>query len=89
MGQADRQRDTARANRMDDPHGWADRVEQELGARSVAGAIALILGLFLAANVWLLWKERDAQKERLDVIEGFLGQRFPTTPAAGSPASPR
>ncbi|MEL7445564.1 MAG: hypothetical protein AAGK02_07100 [Pseudomonadota bacterium] len=55
--------------RADNPHEWADSVENELSARSILPVLATILGLFALANVWLLWNERNAMKDRLDDAE--------------------
>lgn len=65
---------------MSDPHAWADQMERESGVRSALPFFLLIGMLFIAANVWLLWQERDAAKERLDTIEGYLHQTPLPTP---------
>ena len=70
MGYVEKQK----AERLRDPHAWADQMEREAGTRSVLPFLLLIGFLFLAANVWLLWQSRDAHKERLDTIEGYLHQ---------------
>lgn len=73
---------------MNDPHEWAEEIEKRADQRSLFGALAFLMALFLAANVWLLWKERDDAKERLDVIEGYLHQTPRSALPAGSPALP-
>lgn len=74
MGNVDKLKQKRKAERMTDPHAWADQMEKEAGVRSVLPFVLLIGFLFIAANVWLLWKERDAAVERLDTIEGYLHQ---------------
>ena len=66
--------DKRKTERLRDPHAWADQMEREAGARSVLPFLLLIGFLFIAANVWLLWKERDDTRERLDTIEDYLHQ---------------
>jgi uncharacterized protein HemX len=74
MGNVEKLKDKRKAERMTDPHAWADQMEREAGMRSVLPFLLLIGVLFLAANVWLLWQSRDDHKERLDIIEGYLHQ---------------
>lgn len=69
MSQVEKFKAEQKAKRVDDPHGWADRMEREVANRSVVGGIAFLLALFLAANVWLLWKERDRMLHRLEQVE--------------------
>jgi hypothetical protein len=69
MGQVDKLKARQRSNRVDDPHGWAERIENEVASRSLIGGLAFLLSLFLAANVWLLWQQRDNLKERVERLE--------------------
>jgi hypothetical protein len=69
MGKVDELKARDRAARLDDPHGWAERIEREITSRSLVGAIAFFLSVFLAANVWLLWQSRDNLKERVERLE--------------------
>jgi len=75
MGYVEKQQKKRKDERMSDPHAWADQMEKEAGARSVLPFVLLLGLLFLAANVWLLWQQRDDLTERVDIIEGFLHQQ--------------
>lgn len=87
MGLADKGKSERRDVRASDPHAWAEEIEKRADQRSLFGALAFLMALVLAANVWLLWKERDIAKDRLDTIEGYLHQTPRSELPAGSPAS--
>jgi len=59
----------SKADRINDPHGWADEIERRADQRSIVGSVAFLISLILAANIWLLWKERDAVRDRVDQLE--------------------
>lgn len=65
----DRLKSKAKADRISDPHGWADEIERRADQRSIVGSLAFLISLILAANIWLLWKERDAVRDRVDQLE--------------------
>lgn len=69
MGQVDKLKAEQKARRVDDPHGWAEWVERELNKRSLIGSAAFVLCIILAANVWLLWQQRDSMLHRLEQVE--------------------
>jgi uncharacterized protein HemX len=58
-----------KADRINDPHGWAYEIEKRADQRSIVGALAFFGVLILAANVWLLWQQRDAIMDRVDQLE--------------------
>lgn len=58
-----------REQRMNDPHAWAYEMERRIDNRSLIGGAAFLISLFLAANVWLLWKERDRLMDRVYQLE--------------------
>lgn len=58
-----------KADRINDPHGWAYEIEKRADQRSIVGSVAFLISLILAANIWLLWKERDAVRDRVDQLE--------------------
>ena len=89
MSEVEKLKRQRRAERMSDPHAWAYEIEKRADQRSLTGAIAFLICLVLAANVWLLWKERDKAVDRLDIIEGYLHQTPRSELPEGSPASPR
>lgn len=59
----------SKADRISDPHGWADEIERQANQRSILGSVAFLISLILAANVWLLWQQRDAIMDRVDQLE--------------------
>ena len=69
MSEVEKLKRQRRAERMSDPHAWAYEMERRIDNRSLVGGAALIIALFLAANVWLLWKERDQLLHRVDNLE--------------------
>jgi uncharacterized protein HemX len=58
-----------KADRINDPHGWAYEIEKRADQRSIVGALACFGVLILAANAWLVWQERDRIMQRLDQLE--------------------
>lgn len=69
MSEVEKLKMQRRAERMSDPHAWAYEMERRIDNRSLIGSLAFFIALFLAANVWLLWKERDDLRERVDQLE--------------------
>ena len=69
MSEVEKLKRERKAERMDDPHAWAYEIEKRADQRSLTGAIAFLICLVLAANVWLLWKERDRLLHRVDNLE--------------------
>jgi hypothetical protein len=69
MSETEKLKQERRAQRINDPHEWAYEIEKRADERSLYGALAFLLSVFLAVNVWLLWKERDRLIERLEAVE--------------------
>lgn len=69
MGRVEKVRGSRKADRLEDPHAWAERIENEISTRSIIGFVALIIAIGAALNIWLLWKERDSMKERIEQLE--------------------
>lgn len=73
MGKVDKIKASRKADRLEDPHAWAERIENEVSMRSIVGFVALVIAIGTALNVWLLWKERDSLRNRMDRVEGVTG----------------
>jgi len=73
MGKVEEIKANQKANRLEDPHAWAERIENEVSTRSIVGFVALIIAIGTALNVWLLWQERDSLRDRMDRVEGVTG----------------
>lgn len=69
MGHVDNLKAKRRQQRINDPHGWAYEIETRADQRSLVGSIAFFISLILAANVWLLWAERDKLLDRISQLE--------------------
>jgi len=69
-----------KADRINDPHGWAYEIEKRADQRSIVGALALFGVLILAANAWLVWQERDRIMQRLDQLERASRAEVPLPP---------
>lgn len=69
MSEVEKLKRQRRAERMSDPHAWAYEMERRIDNRSLVGITAFLICLFLAANVWLLWKERDQLIQRVKQLE--------------------
>lgn len=80
MGQVEKLKRQRRAERMSDPHAWAYEIEKRADQRSLTGAIAFLICLGLAANVWLLWKERDRLLDRVSHLEQASRADVPLPP---------
>jgi hypothetical protein len=65
----DKRKVKQKADRINDPHGWAYEIERRADQRSLVGSVAFLISLILAANVWLLWKERDTIIDRVEQLE--------------------
>lgn len=76
----DRHRNKRHAERMSDPHGWADKMEDEAGARSVLPFILLVAVVVLSFCVWFLWNLANDLQFRIETIEGFLMEQPPSGP---------
>lgn len=64
--QVDKLKAKYKADRISDPHGWAYEIEKRADQRSLFGALAFLISLFLAVNVWMLWKERDRMLAKIE-----------------------
>lgn len=69
-----------KADRINDPHGWAYEIEKRADQRSIVGALAFFGVLILAANAWLVWQERDRIMQRLDQLERASRAEVPLPP---------
>lgn len=69
MGKVDKIKASRKADRLEDPHAWAERIENEVSMRSIVGFVALVIAVGSAASGWLLWKERDDMKHRIEQLE--------------------
>ncbi len=67
--QVDKLKAKYKADRVNDPHGWAYEIERRADQRSIVGSLAFFMALIVAVNVWLLWKERDRLWERVEQLE--------------------
>lgn len=80
MSEVEKLKRERRAERMSDPHTWAYEMERRIDNRSLVGITAFLICLFLAANVWLLWKERDRLMQRVGSLEAQSEGYTPSSP---------
>jgi uncharacterized protein HemX len=80
MSEVEKLKRERKAERMSDPHAWAYEIEKRADQRSITGAIAFLICLALAANVWLLWKERDRLLDRVSHLEQASRADVPLPP---------
>ena len=76
MGQIDKLKSKARADRMADPHGWAYEIEKLANQRSLTGAIAFFMSLALVANAWMTWQENRRLSDRIAALESIRVQEI-------------
>jgi uncharacterized protein HemX len=69
MSEVEKLKQQRKAERLTDPHSWAYEMERRIDNRSLVGITALLISLFLGANVWLLWQQRDDMLDRVDQLE--------------------
>ena len=69
MGKVDEIRGRRKTDRLEDPHAWAERIENEISTRSIVGVVALLVALFAGLNVWMLWQQRDLMLDRIEQLE--------------------
>jgi|GEM_PF-5479787 len=78
MGLVEKQRLKRMRDRIEDPHEWAEEIERRIDQRLMFPAIA---GLFSVASVIacvFMWQTMNRQDDRIDTIEGFLMETFPS-----------
>jgi len=80
VGSVKKLQEQRRAERINDPHQWAYEIEKRADQRSIVGVVALLISLILAANVWLLWQERDRVRDRIEQIERASRASVPLPP---------
>jgi uncharacterized protein HemX len=81
MGQFEKQKMARKADRMSDPHGWAQRVDEELTAKMILPFLLMVAVIGLGFAVWALWQDNADMAFRIQVIEDFLIEKFPTQPS--------
>lgn len=78
--QVDKLKAKYKADRINDPHGWAYEIERRADQRSIVGSLAFFMALILALNAWLMWKERDRILERVKQLETASRADVPLPP---------
>lgn len=71
MGKVDELNAKYRAERLSDPHGWAERMERDVNARSLVGSVAFFLAIALAIGGGYLWRQNSELTERVAVLESM------------------
>ncbi len=59
----------AREKRVQDPHKWADRVDDEIASKNILPFFGFLLALASMCGAWFIWNDVQRVSHRLDTLE--------------------